>query len=432
MKTVKSIKGHSLFGMLAVLVTVLCLVLPLEIFAAPPEGNGPPEGRGHPGTGDDDAGLPLGDLYGDQWMLIRDVGPEGDGAPILFHWIWPQEFYVEGDLVISDGDLPEDYTMTGGNCVQPFSFEPIYIAGEMFSYDLYIDSYGTEKTVYLIPLDEECKIPDAYADTWGEEVNEVDSGRLNLARSSQDVLDAAYEEALSTINKGTSITLDPAGRLVMLDLVEDEFVIAAEKTIDSPLENLALYQRLLLEGCLSATANVSLTEQTANALEDAGLANLVCVNETDPVSNEDLLNAAAFLGGSGDKSSRYNIDIIVYLNNMLGINHIVAEEKHGGSITVAGYYDFGDFTYFRDTSDLTVTADLLQPPDLMEDEEYPDRFYVENVAIKPLVFSANWDGTEDFFDYPIVNFTRAADDSLGIIYFIHNFALPEAPVAPLP
>ena len=67
----------------------------------------------------------------------------------------------------------------------------------------------------------------------GADVQAVEFGRLNIARSPEKVLDQALTEALSKLDGGVvgdTITLDPAGRLVTED----------GATIDSPLENLAI------------------------------------------------------------------------------------------------------------------------------------------------------------------------------------------------
>jgi len=201
-------------------------------------------------------GLPLGLLYGDQWVIVRDVTEEGNGKPIFFTWEWPEEAYdkATGDFDPQPGTYPDKYSVSyESGCVQPVSFEPVEPLNEQFeltsnSIVHYYDSYGRERIpTYLIPLDPECNIPDIYADSWGTEVIETDSGRFNLARSPQSVLNAAYEEVLSIFNQAQAFSLDPAGRIVV-DLTKIDDAGEAQpysKTIDSPLENLALYQRLM-------------------------------------------------------------------------------------------------------------------------------------------------------------------------------------------
>lgn len=434
-----------LLGLVLSLCFVVGLCLPLTVLGSELDG-GQPEDKGRQ-KDDGETGVKWGDLFGDQWVVIRDLSAvdeadgdaAGNGEPILFSWTWPAELYKEGDLVITVGDLPEGFTTDQGECVQPFSFEPIS-AGEQFVYSSYVDSYGKLQQVYLVPLDDECKIPDAYAETWGEEVMEVESGRLNIARSSQDVFDAAYEEVLSTANKASSFSLDPAGRLVMLDLYDAGLLVAEKKTIDSPLENLALYQRMLLYGCLSATENIALSQQAESALVQAGLGELVCGEELT-VTNSDLLQAASFLAGGGDKTGNIGVDLIVYLNNALNINPIDIVPKQGGSVNVVDYYNFGEYRYARDNADLSNVASLLQAPSgedfpggfpLFDSAGYPTLFVVEEVKILPTVFGASWNLGGEYDAYPIVNFARAADDAQSIIFYIHNFARPDYPVEPVP
>ncbi len=67
---------------------------------------------------------------------------------------------------------------------------------------------------------------------------EVDLGRGSLVRAPSSVMDRRLEEALSVITSADSISLDEAGRIVVT-------VDGVVKTIDSPLENLALYIDLM-------------------------------------------------------------------------------------------------------------------------------------------------------------------------------------------
>lgn len=99
---------------------------------------------------------------------------------------------------------------------------------------------------------------------WIDLVQEVDFGRLNLSRSPEAVLQAAFDEAINAINNATKIKLDAAGRLFLTTTVlsETETIVdpatgctlpkteIVEKAIDSPLENLALYVKLMKDGHL--------------------------------------------------------------------------------------------------------------------------------------------------------------------------------------
>lgn len=421
-----------------VLFAALTLIFDPGAWAAPPEGSGggPPEGKGR--KPDNPGGSVRGDLLGDLWVVVRDVSPDGDGEPVRFTWEWAEACYdTAGDFDPSlEGCSPVNFTANvEGGCAQPITFETVLGLDPQFTYSQYVDSYGQTLTVNLIPLDPECKIPAGYEETWGTQTIEVDSGRLALARTTDYVIEAAYDEAIAVINTAVSadtngdgtaeppVYLDAAGRLVLTLL--DEEGVAYPKTVDSPRENLALYQRIMLgirdngEGCLP--------EINAGLLS-ADLSHLACGAAADD-QDQDLLRAASFLAGAADKSGSIGIDEVVYLNSILRINTI--EESSTGSLFVTGYFDFkNDFTYDRSSEYSGVTADLLQPGATLVDG-YPTSFdVVFGVDIYGNVFNENWDGSS--YPYPIVNFVRAADDSVRTINYIHNYELPEYLVPPTP
>lgn len=105
-------------------------------------------------------------------------------------------------------------------------------------------------------------------------VQEVSFGRLNLGRAPDAVLDAAFDEAITSINKAASMWIDASGRLVLMTRGYDEFLTDEEgnpvdqegniipveeletvtKAIDSPRENLALYNKLMKDGHLITPA----------------------------------------------------------------------------------------------------------------------------------------------------------------------------------
>lgn len=458
---------------LAILLLAAALVLPEGGFSAPPEGSGKGS-HGQNRKPSDPGGTIKGDILGDLWVVLRNVGTgdEGNGRPIKVRWTWPETLIdpETGDLVINHGNIPTGYEVIPYGdpdyndpdvCVQPISEVDLSDWPEGVAQtriqswttendSLFVNSYGNHQNVYLIPLDNECNIPDAYANTWGTQVIEIDSGRLALARTTQYVLGSAYEEALSILNTACQedanetsdceIGLDPAGRLTYT-------TGEIKSTIDSPRENLALYQRVMLDGCLSTpTSGAGLTDATQRVLSAGELSYLVCDDTPSGPDNSDLQRAASFLAGAADKSGAIGIDEVVYLNSTLGIN-TVETSPTDGSLFVTGYFNFGDFeywrsdVYYRNPPTEVVTANLLQPPPATEtanfdDDGYPTRFDVAfNVPIAPLVFGADdnnpiydWNGTNDYTDMPIVNFVRAADDAVSVVFYIHNYELPVYPV----
>lgn len=424
----------------------------------PPDGSGPGD---HGRTKDsDEQGTLMGLIFGDQWVVVRDVSAAGDGRPVYFTWTWPAEAYnAEGDFEPDPSD-PLTYPVSvaisaeGSGCVQPISFDPLLDPADVSEYlpdteqfmvgdyqATYYDSYGREKLAYMIPLDAECKVPEAFEESWGTQVMEADAGRFNLSRSPQDVLDAAYEEVLLTINQASWFGLDPAGRLLLELPIIDEYGPTGDfttKTIDSPRENLALYQRIMWDGCLADTDNIVLADETKALLIGGDLGHLIC-DGTLP-DNDDFRRAASFLAGAGDKSGRVTLDLIVYLNDRLELNEIIwaANKKEIEDII---YYDFQTFSYDRCDEHAVTTADLLQP----DPGDPPTMYHVATgVTLFDKRFVYSWP-TEPCSapggpyslsaaidaDTPIINFVRAADDALVIIDYIHNYELPAYPLNPI-
>jgi len=109
---------------------------------------------------------------------------------------------------------------------------------------------------------------------WTDLIQEVSFGRFNLGRAPAAVLDHAFDEAVRSINSAIAIDIDPAGRLLLTREVYDEFMVDSAgnplrdevtgellygeivtKAIDSPLENLALYVKLIQDGHLITPAS---------------------------------------------------------------------------------------------------------------------------------------------------------------------------------
>jgi hypothetical protein len=216
----------------------------------------------------------------------------------------------------------------------------------------------------LIPLDVEGAAIDPTL------LQTVEFSRLSVGRAPDKVLTHSLDEAVAKITAGTSITLDVAGRIVI-----------DGATIDSPLENLALYTAIMTKS-LDSTVAAKLPSN---------------------VSATSLLAAAA------DKTSTFNVDTLVYLNGILGINL---------TTTNGVIYSSYDFTTDYDRSDVYAakTAEVLVPQ--------PDGVtYVKTtVNIYDAVFkSTDWNdadttgGADDF--------AQATDDALQVIEYIHDNAV---------
>ena len=121
---------------------------------------------------------------------------------------------------------------------------------------------------------------------------EADFGRMNDARAPDRVFESQLADAVVSLATADCITLDPAGRMVH-SRVDDDIVVS--KTIDSPLQNLAIYRQLMLTG-------------------DIGVALPAGAEELD------ILDIAARgLGAASDKTGELNLDMVAYLNQIMGL-----------------------------------------------------------------------------------------------------------------
>jgi hypothetical protein len=235
-----------------------------------------------------------------------------------------------------------------------------------------------DKDGNLIPLDSEGAPIDESL------VVEVELGRSNVARSPEKVLDKSLDAVVSAINAADSVAFDDAGRLV---LTTD----GVAKTIDSPLENLAIYETLISTGSIPGITDPSKLGDLAYLADGTKTA-------------ADLTAATGFLAGSTDKESPLSVDEVVYLNAILGVL---------GTITgVDGktYVDFSTVAYDREAvyGDDTVTVLV---------ETSPGVFEVKDVNVYETVFSSTQD-TGTGAD----GFAQAADDARAVLLYVHDNA----------
>jgi len=361
------------------LITMLCIVATAGLFTQC-EKNGFPGGQGEPDPDSDrptwaggntefnehnkkDEGGTTGGSageYGDLYVLKRDV----NGVPEML------------DIPVYD----EEGEPTGETL---WVVQPVGEDGE----PLELDAEGelTEASLLL--------------------AQPVEFGRLNIVRSPQSVLDQALGEALKVINLGEAFSLDFCGRLTIWnrDLVEGsetngELIIT--KTIDSPRENMAIYQEIMNNGF----------SNKLTALGGTGI---------DPYT----LAASCFAAGS-DKTGTVNIDEVVYVNGFmdcLGCEPIENEHEYDFDNNNKWYFNFGDcdchsqFQYNRDVYKSRMLSIITLSPDGTWKEEVVSVFKaMEDRGL----FTYRW-GQETFKTH-VDGFAAAVDDAVQVLEFVHG------------
>ena len=237
----------------------------------------------------------------------------------------------------------------------------------------------------LIPLDEDGHVLDDSL------VQEVEIGRTNVARSPESVLENRAEEVIDVLNSATAVSFDPAGRLVVT-------VDGVARTIDSPLENLAIYVALMTTGTISGVDNPALGD-------------LFLIDGEKTI--EDLAAATTFLAAATDKSSPFTTDEIAYLNLILDIDTKTIE---GTNVTYSAV-DYSAFTYDREATFGDVTTSILV-------QQEDGSWVATEVNVYETIFGSEpdtaTDGTLDAF-------TQAADDARMVINYIHEYEVPVPP-----
>ncbi len=211
---------------------------------------------------------------------------------------------------------------------------------------------------------------------------EVDFGRAAVARSPDKVTDKALTDALAKLTAdGVVLSTDEAGRITYT-------VDGVTSTIDSPLENLALYVDLL-EGLTSTS-----TSPTEAALDSLAT----------------LDTAASLLAGVADKTGDISVDYVVY-------NNVISDVVDSGD-----YYNYSTFTYNRS-----------YPTDYLYSYSLDGNVTVLSATldINAYLDAVNGDLPDDG---GVTAFAAAADDALEVIELIHtqihDSILPGTVVAP--
>lgn len=224
---------------------------------------------------------------------------------------------------------------------------------------------------YLICLDVACTstVPTVDGEVpEGVAAIEVDFGRASVGRAPSKVTDHSLDEAISKITAdGAEISVDDAGRITIT-------VDGVTSTIDSPLENLALYIDLMTGLASSSTSET-----------EAALGSLATLD-----------TAASLLAATSDKTGDISIDFVSYYNVIVDV------------VKAGEFYDFSKFTYVRDyPTDYVYNYTLDGGVTILS----------ATLNVNDYLAAVNGDITGD---KGVTLFTDAADDSVEVIELLHT------------
>jgi uncharacterized membrane protein YgcG len=309
-----------------------------------------------------------------------------------------------GDLIILYRDANGVPILDGNQCQQPIAFP---------SGTCTWDCTGADPC--LVPVDPAtCAVEVAYATC----TQEVDFGRINEARAPDTVFESQLEDVVVNLATADCVSLGPAGRLVTSRVAGPEVSTSA---IDSPLQNLAIYRQLMLVGFLGAeTSPITLP---AGALD----------------------TAARGLGVASDKAGEVNVDLVAYLNQIMGLSDpatttvldpkicIDVKEEVMGVVQLVQkcFLDYGAYGYDRTANFGALPAPAYMPEFAPTDGwfEYlaevdppvnPPLFEILQGPILDAVFGVH----PGFLDGNIGGFAQAADDARAVIDFMHTNPVP--------
>ncbi len=241
---------------------------------------------------------------------------------------------------------------------------------------------------------------------------EVEFGRMNLVRAPQSVLASGLQEAISALITANRIKTDFCGRLVAINGAQTDWLPesteADDKTIDSPRENMAIYQELMrngLEGALSFL-------------------------KTYGFGSDDILPlAASALAAGSDKTGQITLDEVVYINGFMDaydetdcINLAGIEFDDGFcDDPYYSYLKFYDYSWSYDRAGLHG-AKQVKITVLNSDGSY-------EIQTKKLIDEVEF--TETRIDMAhsqnmdLAGFTQACDDAVQLLEFVHESSLVE-------
>ena len=251
-------------------------------------------------------------------------------------------------------------------------------------------------------------------------VQEVEFGRMNIARAPDNVTDHALVEALMKLD---GVTIDSKADL--LEYTDDAGRLSSDEgTVESPVESLAVFEALLTAPIENGLLVLSATSSHDGSTDTYTL-------KVDPDFRLDL--AAAAIAAASDKTGELEYSEIVHIASITGVLDELA------LYSVAYSYDPERYDY-------EVTLSLPQPLAGDGDPETPESTdpvtfnlddwldegktidgvdYAFNEVMVPSLTSdpSADDGTYDYSGdlSGIYLFTQAADEAVQVLEIVHEF-----------
>jgi hypothetical protein len=398
-----------------------------------------------------------GDLFGDLIHILRRADT---GQPIL------QKAWV----AVPKGGFDWAYCPIPVNAsgeVLPFTI--VYAVDEDGNFLL--DDNGD----YVRAMDgsryvESCDVDPAY----GTQVVAVDYfGRLSGGRTKERNIRMHLDEVISNIKMSQVVSREATGRLLLGNDCKPtttgtlDLATCTWKAVDSPQENIALYQRIIKYGHIQTNPLDEVKEGNITAyrpaLDEVDRAKfrpevqnllsgcLACYTPED-LTKEDFILAAGTLSAAADKTGSVTVDLVQYMNRIVRVGleteftkpaknllpalympsklNLQSGETEGavyeatGITTVPANEQFLDFTpvsYRRDQS-FNFTIAVIKPA--VSTNYFGAWLYDGKVPLLTYLAFANpsWTPTDVYTG--ITGFVRATNDGLRTTEFFHNYALP--------
>lgn len=337
-------------------------------------GNGSGKGKGNGGLNSGNGGG--GGIYGDLTICLRNA----NGVPLY--------------LPVDDAEKGETTYYARPIMVNSINLEPKRIGIDPW-YDVFAFNYETGE--FIAPVGQYI-------------IKEVEFGRTNMTRAPQSVLIKALAEAIKTLNSDSTnkVLTDASGRLIAIfgeedwkvnydnDPNNDEF---NDKVIDSPSENLAIYQELLSNGFNGDLAFLK--------------------GRFGYVDGDLLRLAYGAFAGSADKTSIIIVDQVAYLNDFtLDWKSPYVNELSTGSPDEKGrhYYNYTGYTYDREATYKNLYVKIIR---LMGENN--------QITYESLYDAVEWtpDNLLIVYGEPgnasnITGFAKAVNDAVQVLEFIHS------------